>query len=85
MKSFVELNKYLLKQDGVRYFLSEKLCQDPLESFFLAKRGSEVAILTIQLLAVFSMALNPCECKALLLLGCERKLQARAQHKRDYC
>ena len=85
MKSFVELNKYLLKQlDGVRYFLSEKLCQDPLESF-LAKRGSEVAILTIQLLAVFSMALNPCEYKALLLLDCERKLQARAQHKRDYC
>ena len=53
--------------------------------FSLAKRGSEVAILTIQLLAVFSMALNPCEYKALLLLGCERKLQARAQHKRDYC
>ena len=38
MKSFVELNKYLLKQDGVRYFLSEKLCQDTLESFFGKKR-----------------------------------------------
>ena len=32
--SFVELTKYLLDQPGVFYFLSEKLCQDPLESFF---------------------------------------------------
>ena len=38
MKSFVELTKYLLKQDGVKYFLSEKLCQDPLESFFGKQR-----------------------------------------------
>ncbi len=36
--SFVELTKYLLDQPGVFYFLSEKLCQDPLESFFGKQR-----------------------------------------------
>lgn len=36
--SFVELTNYLLDQPGVFYFLSEKLCQDPLESFFGKQR-----------------------------------------------
>nr|XP_006814529.1 PREDICTED: uncharacterized protein LOC102801316 [Saccoglossus kowalevskii] len=33
VKSFVETTKYLLNH-GVQYFLSEKLCQDPLEAHF---------------------------------------------------
>ena len=36
--SFVELTRYLLGLPGVNYFLSEKLCQDPLESFFGKQR-----------------------------------------------
>ena len=36
--SFVELTKYLLALPGVRYVLSEKFCQDPLESFFGKQR-----------------------------------------------
>ena len=36
--SFVELTQYLLGLPGVNYFLSEKLCQDPLESFFGKQR-----------------------------------------------
>ena len=34
----MELTEYLLEQPGVFYFLSEKLCQDPLESFFGKQR-----------------------------------------------
>ena len=34
----MELSKYLLKLPGVHYLLSEKLCQDPLESFFGQQR-----------------------------------------------
>ena len=36
--SFVELTRYLRDKPGVQYFLSEKLCQDPLESFFGKQR-----------------------------------------------
>lgn len=36
--SFVELTEYLLGLPGVRYILSEKFCQDPLESFFGKQR-----------------------------------------------
>ena len=32
--SFIELTKLLLELDGVEYFLSEKLNQDPLEECF---------------------------------------------------
>ncbi len=32
--SFTELVPYLFSIDGVKVFLSEHLCQDPLESFF---------------------------------------------------
>ena len=38
MNSFVELMKYLQAFPGVKYVPSEKLCQDPLESFFGKKR-----------------------------------------------
>ena len=36
--SFVELANYLLGVPGVKYILSERLCQDPLESFFGKQR-----------------------------------------------
>ena len=36
--SFVELTRIVLDIPGVKYFLSEKLCQDPLESFFGKQR-----------------------------------------------
>ena len=36
--SFVELTCMVLDMPGVKYFLSEKLCQDPLESFFGKQR-----------------------------------------------
>ena len=38
---FVELVPLILSQPGVKYFLSEKLCQDPLEKLFgcLRQRG----------------------------------------------
>ena len=38
VKSFVGLVKFLFKVPGVTYFLSEKLCQDPLENFFGCQR-----------------------------------------------
>ena len=31
--------RYVLKQPGVKYLLSERLCQDPLESFFGKQHG----------------------------------------------
>ena len=37
--SFVDLAKELLQLDGVEYFLSEKLNQDPLEEHFAKQRG----------------------------------------------
>ena len=37
-KSFVELTRYLLCIEGVSFVLSEKLCQDALESFFGKQR-----------------------------------------------
>lgn len=36
--SFVEMTRYLLQFPGVFYFLSGKLSQDPLESFFGKQR-----------------------------------------------
>ena len=38
VKSFVELTRYLLRSGDVSFVLSEKLCQDPLESFFGRQR-----------------------------------------------
>ena len=34
MSSFVELLQFIFKIPGVTSFLTEKLCQDPLEKFF---------------------------------------------------
>ena len=38
MNSFIELITYLFTLPGVKYFLSEKICQDPLERFFGCQR-----------------------------------------------
>ena len=38
--SFVDLAKEILSEPGVRYFLSEKLCQDPLEEQFSKQRSA---------------------------------------------
>ena len=38
VRSFVELTAYLFTLPGVKLFLSERLCQDPLESFFGKQR-----------------------------------------------
>ena len=38
VKSFVELSEYVLKLPDMHYFLSAKLCQDPLECFFGKQR-----------------------------------------------
>lgn len=38
VKSFVEAGKFLLKQPGVKFLLSERFCQDPLEAFFGQQR-----------------------------------------------
>ena len=38
VRSFVELTVYLFTLPGVKLFLSERLCQDPLESFFGKQR-----------------------------------------------
>ena len=38
MASFVELVPIILSQAGVTFFLSEKLCQDPLEKLFGRQR-----------------------------------------------
>ena len=39
MKSFVETTRYLLREPGVKFVLSERFCQDPLESFFGNQRA----------------------------------------------
>lgn len=36
--SFVELVRYIFKQPGVKAFLSQKICQDPVEKFFGCQR-----------------------------------------------
>ena len=38
MKSFVELVPVLFSISGVKCFLSERICQDPLEKFFGCQR-----------------------------------------------
>ena len=39
VKSFVEVTWYLLSQPGVKFILSERFCQDPLECFFGRQRS----------------------------------------------
>ena len=38
MRSFIDLVNYLFTLPGVKCFLSEKFCQDPLEKFFGMQR-----------------------------------------------
>ena len=38
MKSFLELTKYIFTIPGVKFFLSERLSQDPIENFFGCQR-----------------------------------------------
>ena len=38
VKSFVELTEYVFKIPGVKFFLSERISQDPLENFFGCQR-----------------------------------------------
>ena len=38
VKSFIELLRYILRIPGVKFFLSERLSQDPLENFFGCQR-----------------------------------------------
>ena len=38
VKSFVEMSKYLLKNSGDHFLLSERLSQDPLENYFGRQR-----------------------------------------------
>ena len=38
VKSFVELVKYLFTIPGVTVFMSNRICQDPLENFFSQQR-----------------------------------------------
>ena len=40
MYSFVDLVQEVLQEPGVEYFLSEKLCQDPLEEHFSKQHGA---------------------------------------------
>ena len=42
VKSFVELVRYIFTIPGVKYFLSERLSQDPLENFFLVASNNGV-------------------------------------------
>lgn len=80
MNSFVDLTKYLFTCDGVKLFLSERLSQDPLESFFGKQRqrggGSDNPTVgqflssTSSLRVQGSMALQP------LRGNCNRKRQA---------
>ena len=39
VKAFVEMARFLLKLPGVKYLLSERFCQDPLEEFFSQQRA----------------------------------------------
>lgn len=39
VRSFVELSRILLALPGVEYVLSEKFCQDPVESYFGKQRA----------------------------------------------
>lgn len=38
VKSFIELVKCIFQEKGVKFFLSEHICQDPLEKFFGCQR-----------------------------------------------
>ena len=49
VNSFVEITQFLLSVPGVQYVLPEKLCQDPVEAFFLENKGQlEDGVITPQ-------------------------------------
>ena len=66
---FIEMANYLFSVPGVQYILSEKLCQDPLESFFGKQRAAggrsdnptakEFCLNTVSLRVQSSSALEP--------------------------
>ena len=39
MNAFVEMTEYLVKHEGVKFLLSERFCQDPVEEFFGNQRA----------------------------------------------
>ena len=39
VNAFVEMTEYLLKHEGVKFLLSERFCQDPVEEFFGNQRA----------------------------------------------
>ena len=65
VRSFVELTQDLLSVPGVEYVLSERLCQDPLESFFGKQRAAggrnenSSSVTTVTLRVQRSAALEP--------------------------
>ncbi len=69
VQAFVETAKVLLSLPGVSYILSEKLCQDPLESFFGKHRAAgghndnptvkDFCKITVSLRVQSSAALDP--------------------------
>jgi len=84
VKSFVELTRYLLRCDGISYILGEKLCQDPLESFFWKAKNEGKALWQPNSEKFsfwnFVIACAGFRCSWLS----QRKLQARAK-KATYC
>ena len=59
-KSFVELVQYLFKQPKVTSFLSQRICQDPLENF-LAVRDNEEGRMTVWMCK--SSSTTPKQCR----------------------
>lgn len=95
--SFIELTKYIFNLPGVKLFLSERLTQDPLESFFGKQRqrgrGSDNPTVsqflnsTASLRVQGSLALQPFrgnstrKRKPIDLSNCEEPLQKRKRRK----
>lgn len=80
MNSFVELTKYIFtKEAGVRVFLSERLSQDPLESFFgkQRQRGGGCDNPTVDLFLSGTSSIRAQGCVSLQPLrgNCNRKRQ----------
>ena len=39
VRGFVEMTRFFLNQEGVKFLYSERFCQDPLEAFFGQQRA----------------------------------------------
>ena len=67
--TFVEMARFLLKEPGVKFLLSERFCQDPVEAFFGHQRSKggrndnptvkQFCDNTVSLRVQRSVALNP--------------------------